>query len=151
MEEMTKDSAPLNNESEYESDSDMSDGYMQDVVPVGQGSCGMRETPYPRSTVENFIDSLQYNLIFNVGFDLVVVNPDDEKSCYCPCSKYMTRWRENFKATYMIEKDSKCCYHKRAPAKGLMDHLRKLGGEVSKIILTLECFALPSFLINQWY
>ena len=65
MEKMNKDAAPLGNESEYESNSD--DSYMQDVVPSGQGSLGRRDLPYPRSIVEKFLDSLRYNLIFNVG------------------------------------------------------------------------------------
>eukprot|EP00551_Chaetoceros_affinis_P008906 CAMPEP_0203668946 /NCGR_PEP_ID=MMETSP0090-20130426/5430_1 /ASSEMBLY_ACC=CAM_ASM_001088 /TAXON_ID=426623 /ORGANISM="Chaetoceros affinis, Strain CCMP159" /LENGTH=945 /DNA_ID=CAMNT_0050533503 /DNA_START=144 /DNA_END=2981 /DNA_ORIENTATION=- len=146
MEEMNRDAAPLDNQSEYESDS--GDSYMQDVVPAGQGSTGARDLPYPRSTIENFIDSLQYNLIFNVGFDLVVVNPDDEKSCKCPCSKYMTKWRENFKCTFMIEKD-KCTYHKRAAPKGLMDHLRKLGGEGAYLHRGIEIY-ITKLYENYW-
>ena len=130
MEEMIRDTTPNNNDQNvYDSESE--DSYMQDVVPLGTGVAGSAVSstlPYSRATVEKFIDSLQYNLIFNVGFDIIVTNPDDEKSCFCPCSRYMTRWRENFKITYLMEKD-KCTYHRRATPKGLMDHLRKLGQE----------------------
>jgi hypothetical protein len=129
MTEMIEDAAKTQNTNQdiYESDSE--DSYMQDTVPITAGGAATANTAnlaYPRSTIEKFIDSLRFNLIFNVGFDVKGIHPDDEVSCFCPCSKTMSDWRDNFKVNHMESKD-KCNYYRRAEPKGLMDHLRKTG------------------------
>ena len=91
-------------------------------------SYGIPKLPYYKATVEKFIGALRYNLIFTASFDISVTNPDDEKNCYCPCSKYMTQWRKNFGVTNLSAKD-KCSFHARSSPKGLMDHLRQFGQE----------------------
>ena len=44
---------------------------------------------YSSSELESFITNLPYNIIFDSGFLVPGVHPDDEKHCYCPCSKHM--------------------------------------------------------------
>jgi Zn ribbon nucleic-acid-binding protein len=131
MTEMMEDAAQTQNTNQVIYESDSEDSYMQDTVPISAGAtatatANATNLAYPRSTIEKFIDSLRYNLIFNVGFDVNGIHPDDEKSCVCPCSKTMSRWRDNFGVNHMESKD-KCNYHKKAVPKGLMDHLHKTG------------------------
>ena len=44
---------------------------------------------YSPTELESFITALPYNIIFDSGFLVPGVHPDDEKHCYCPCSKHM--------------------------------------------------------------
>lgn len=128
----SQSSSNNNNHSiEYESESS-EDSYMQNVVStaaeaISSTTEGTRNLPYTRNTIEKFMDSLRFNLIFDVGFSVQGHNPDDEKSCFCPCSKIMKKWRSNFSVEFMIDKDECQGYHQRATPKGLMDHIRKVG------------------------
>ena len=133
MTEMLDDAMVLQNnnageEDLYESESD--DSYMKGVVSSA-AEAAMTDTarilPYTRETIERFIDALRYNLIFNVGFDVMGLHPDDEKSCLCPCCKNMMNWRENFKLQSMTERDKCQGFHRLTTPNGLMDHLNKLG------------------------
>jgi hypothetical protein len=124
----------------YESDSE--DSYMKDVGPA-------ITLPYTRQTLTKFLESLPYNLIFLVGFDVVGINPDDEESCFCPCCKSMLTWRENFKITYLIEQDQCKKYYQRAKPKGLMDHLHKVAENGGYMHLGIELY-IRKLYENHW-
>ncbi len=108
----------------YESE-DSEDSYMKDVCADNSPTANL---PYHQDFVEKFFDALRYNLLFNIGFDVDGINPDDERSCFCPCSKSMLKWRKNFGVDYLNDVDKCEGYHKRCIPLGLMSHIRKLGG-----------------------
>ena len=151
MAEMIEDSKVLQNtnvggEDLYESESD--DSYMKDACSSA-AEATMTETarslPYTKETIVRFIDALRYNLIFNVGFDVMGIHPDDEKSCLCPCCKNMIKWRQNFNVEFMTDKDSCQGFHKLTTPKGLMDHLNKLGTQGGYLHRGVELYLIEMY------
>ena len=52
---------------------------------------------YSPSELEAFVHALPFNIIFDAGFLVPGIHPDDEKHCYCPCAKHMVSlWRTLF-------------------------------------------------------
>lgn len=141
------------NMSESDDSDDSEDSYMKDaIVTVGRDSNiteKARSLPYSRRNVEAFIHSLRYNLIFSVGFDVIGINPDDEISCYCPCSKAMDKWRNNFNLQFIITKDECQNFHKAAKPKGLMDHIKQVGSTGGYLHRGIELY-LDNFYRNKW-
>ena len=123
---------------EYSSNDDDDDSYMKDVCATREEAEAAashtsynnsnKSLPYSPTQMNQFFDSLKYNLLFNVGFDLKGIHPDDEKNCYCPCSKSMKKWRQNFNVDFLLESDECEGYHRLCRPIGLMSHIRKLGG-----------------------
>ena len=101
--------------------------------------------PYTRVEIERFIDALRYNLIFNIGFDVMGIHPDDEKSCLCPCCKNMIKWRQNFNIEFMTDKDACQGFHKFTTPKGLMDHLHKLGTQGGYLHRGVELYLIEMY------
>ncbi len=118
---------------EYSS-SDDDDSYMKDVCATREEaeaaahSSHNKSLPYSPTQIYQFFDSLKYNLLFNLGFELKMTHPDDVKNCYCPCSKSMKKWRQNFNVDFLLESDECEGYHSLCRPMGLMSHIRKLGG-----------------------
>jgi hypothetical protein len=44
---------------------------------------------YQPHELESFIECLPYNVVFDAGFVVKGVHPDDEEHCYCPCGRHM--------------------------------------------------------------
>ncbi len=77
-----------------DSDSDSDSDY-----PYGDKALGgdrYVDDMYSASALESFISHLPYNIIFDSGFLVPGVHPDDENHCYCPCSKLMVSYLADF-------------------------------------------------------
>ena len=53
-----------------------------------------------KNNLHKFCMTLQSNLVFSRGFDLVSKELDrpilsDKRYCYCPCSSKMSKWQKN--------------------------------------------------------
>ncbi len=109
-------------------ESDSEDSYMRDVVPTNRAASVTDATsnlPYTRDNIEKFIDSLRFNLLFNLGFEVRGINPNDEDCCICPCS--MKKWRENFGLEFMNDIDKDCNYN--GTPSGLFQHVTDIGSK----------------------
>ena len=68
-----KEYAPLHSDCDSMDDDDSEDGHYM----------------YHPKALETFVRALPFNAIFDAGFIVPGIHPDDEKHCYCPCSKHI--------------------------------------------------------------
>jgi len=52
------------------------------------------ELKYSTKEVSLFFNSLIKNEVFDMGFRVWGLCPDDDTNCWCPCGKHMVAWRE---------------------------------------------------------
>ena len=76
--------------------------------------------------ISNFISALPYCILLDQGFKMWGAHPDDQKYCFCPCSKQMVKWRKNFDLCELSGID-KCESFRQNSPNAFMDHLRKIG------------------------
>ena len=76
--------------------------------------------------LEDFVSSLPYCILFDQGFLMLDSHRDDKKYCFCPCSKKMEKWRNNFGLCLPIGMDNCDSFRQNTP-NALMDHLKKIG------------------------
>jgi len=76
--------------------------------------------------ISNFISALPYCILLDQGFKMWGAHPDDQKYCFCPCSKQMVKWRNNFDLCELSGID-KCESFRQNSPNAFMDHLRKIG------------------------
>ena len=83
-----KMNAPLHSDCDSMDDDDSEDGHYM------YGDRSLEFDPYAKDmyrpkALEKFVRALPFNAIFDAGFIVPGIHPDDEKHCYCPCSKHM--------------------------------------------------------------
>jgi len=76
--------------------------------------------------ISNFVSALPYCILLDQGFKMWGAHSDDEKYCFCPCSKQMVKWRNNFDLCELSGID-KCEKFRQNSPNAFMDHLRKIG------------------------
>ena len=76
--------------------------------------------------ISNFVSALPYCILLDQGFKMWGAHPDDQKYCFCPCSKQMVKWREHFDLCELSGID-KCESFRQNSPNAFMDHLRKIG------------------------
>jgi hypothetical protein len=72
------------------------------------------ETSDPARPYLAFVEALQECVFLNLGFHAVMLSPQDNKWCYCPCSKMGDNWRKRFNLP-SLEKADKCSGNKFTP------------------------------------
>ena len=64
------------------------DDWREDDVYVNHTeSTGKRSAPEPavyEDEIVNFLDALQYNVLFDMGFKVFTSSKNDDVNCYCP-------------------------------------------------------------------
>ena len=86
-----KEHVPLHSDCDSMDDDDSADGHFMygdrtlEFKPHGKDK-------YHPKALEKFVRALPFNVIFDAGFIVPGIHPDDEKHCYCPCSKHMVSY-----------------------------------------------------------
>ena len=91
-------------------DDDDDDFDIDDGAPYSSFSSSKRrkiESMYSEKEVMHFFKSLINNVVFDMGFKVYGLHPNDERNCWCPMGKHMGIWRECFNLEDMAGKKSK--------------------------------------------
>ncbi len=88
---LDKNKKSVNYDEQYESDSCGSDAPYNDRNIYDPNANDM----YQSHELESFIKYLPYNVVFDAGFLVKGVHPDDEKHCYCPCGRHMVSFNSH--------------------------------------------------------
>ena len=99
--------------------------------------------------LEDFVSSLPYCILFDQGFLMWGSHIDDETYCFCPCSKKMEKWRNNFDLCEPIGIDNCGSFRQNTP-NALMDHLKKIGEDESAFLHRAVHYYLRNLYKNYW-
>ena len=84
---------------DYEGDLNEDGEDMNDDTSVNDASVEIHD--YNEANFTKFVQTLENNYIFDLGFKTLKQDSQTEKLCSCPCSKYMKAWRERNGMDYM--------------------------------------------------
>lgn len=85
--------------------------------------------PYRESDLKSFFQDLCYNHVFDLGFRVSGFNINDDKNCWCPCSRFTENWRRYFGLTGIAGKNTRASCEKvqKMTPEGLMGHVTTKG------------------------
>ena len=82
---------------------------------------------YTENDIKLFVGSLQYNVVFDMGFKVFHSSLKDTKYCNCPCNTYMAPWRNQFKLNNIGLRDKyglfPACNGIKVTSSELIEHL----------------------------
>jgi hypothetical protein len=99
--------------------------------------------------LEDFVSSLPYCILLDQGFLMMGIHRDDKKYCFCPCSKKVKKWRNNFDLCEPIGNDNCDSFQQNTP-NALMDHLKKIGEIESAFLHKAVHYYLRNLYKNYW-
>merc|ERR1712194_198254 len=97
--------------------------------------------------IKSFLSSLKQNFGFDFGYHVLVVNPDDEKNCWCPLSKQMKGWKKFNHLCF-----DHCTAKGRMLPHALLKHLEAKANPVDTVLQN-KCpyhFAASKYLISLY-
>eukprot|EP00979_Chaetoceros_neogracilis_P007169 scaffold1501_cov293-Chaetoceros_neogracile.AAC.2 len=102
--------------------------------------------------LEDFVSSLPYCILLDQGFLMWGIHPDDEKYCFCPCSKMMQKWRNNFDLCLQKKTIDNCDSFRQNTPNAFMDHLKKkkIGENESAFLHKAVYYYLLNLYKNYW-
>lgn len=107
-----------------------------------------------KSYFEYFFENIPNNVIFHVGFDVLI--GEHEECCYCPCNINQVKWRNQFlnegKQDSMAEMPApdRCTNGRQMNPNGLMDHLDKIGKQEDAVLHRGLAIYLRKLYANYW-
>ena len=60
----------------------------------------------------SFLPMNHHIMCLILGFNVIKCDVNDEKFCYCPCSKRCTKWKKNFHLSSLAKYGDECAKYK---------------------------------------